>query len=249
MPDWEVVKASLPVSQSPEDKEQRKKLWRQFNLRGGKHLALFEVDNAILKVLGCEELFHAKPVIQKAFAYAREINPKGEAETLDFSEFRLLLCYLKGLFDIYLLFKNVDTAGDMALSLEELQAAKEELAAAGVPCEDPAALFAQLKGTNDNVDFHEFSDWAIRHNMGGAELLEKAEVLDREQVNELKEQLQQWELCTNGTISKEDFKAILLILDAGWTENNFDKLCMLKDAPIKGDQVDVDPFVEFLFAK
>lgn len=246
--DWETLKTTLPVSTSPEDKEKRKELWSKFNLRKSKQLALFEVDNGIKKVLGCEELFDAKAVVQKAFVYAREINPGGSPDKVEFSEFRLLLCYLKGLFDIYQVFKSLDKTKDNALDLSELEAAQEGLVAAGISIDDPGALWSQLRGTNEVVDFHEFSDWAIRQNMGGSELLEKAEAMDREEAEGMKKQLMDWDLCVDGAISSADLKAIMGMLDPNWTTTNFDKFCQLEGVPIKDGKVPVADFVDYLFA-
>lgn len=245
---WETVKIALPVTLSPKDKARRVELWKKFNHRGAKHIALAEVDRACLKALGCEALFNAKPVIAKAFNYAREINPEGSSDKLDFSEFRLLLCYLKGLFEIYQVFQKADASKDMMLTLPELQGAKDALNSVGVKVEDPGALFDKLKGTDEQVSFHEFSDWAIRQNMGGTELLEQGEVLDKELMARLKQQLKGWEYCTDGKIGKEDFKDILFVLDERWTMARFEELCQLEGAPVEGEELEVDAFVEFLLS-
>jgi len=244
--DWQTLKASLPVGLSAEDKQSRKELWAKFSVRKGRYLALFEVDAGIQKVLGCEELFNAKAVIQKAYMYAREVNPAGSPDKVDFSEFRLLLCYVSGLFDVYQIFKTLDQTKDNALDLDELENAKAPLAAAGVRIENPGALWSQLRGTNDYVDFHEFSDWAIRQSLGGQELLEKAEALDQEEAEALKQQLLAWDLCIDGAITRDDFRAIMHSLDSTWTAANFDNLCTLEGVPIQNDKVLVSEFIDFL---
>merc|ERR1719380_547975 len=149
MTDWETVKAALPVTELEEDKEKRKKLWKSFQVSEPRYLALFELYNGIQNVLKCEELFDAKPAIVRAHRYARVVNPKGPKDELEFCEFRLLLIYLKGLFNVYQLFMSIDESKDKVLSLEELRHARPRLQAAGIQVLDVDSLWRQLKGSNE----------------------------------------------------------------------------------------------------
>lgn len=255
--DWASLKATLPVSKTSEDGAKRKELWKKFNGPNPNSLALFELDAAILKVLGCEELFNAKPVINKAYIYAREINPKGSMEAIEFVEFRLLLVYLKGLFDIYQVFTSLDTSKDSRLQLSELQAAQPGLAAVGVKIEDPHALWEQLKGTSDTVDFDTFADWAIRKNLGGTELSDLIDKKDSENqtrgeetnCEKVKEAFKGSKLCKDGAISVDNFKAVLSLLDKSWTEQHFQHLSELPGLTVTEGQVSVDQLIDFLFSR
>lgn len=229
MPDWEAVKASLPVGKSEEDKEKRKELWQKFNVTNPRSLDLFELDAGIQLVLECEELFEAKEVIRRAYTYAREVNPNGPSEKLEFVEFRLLLVYLKGLFEVHQVFSQIDSGSrDLALSKEELEGAGEKFAALGISVEDPGALWEQLKGTNEVVEFHEFANWATRQGMAGPELLEvelandarAAQQADEELAQKLKETLKGWSKCSDGMVASTDMGELLkrFLPDLGVTE-------------------------------
>eukprot|EP00419_Tripos_fusus_P012629 CAMPEP_0172660900 /NCGR_PEP_ID=MMETSP1074-20121228/4331_1 /TAXON_ID=2916 /ORGANISM="Ceratium fusus, Strain PA161109" /LENGTH=256 /DNA_ID=CAMNT_0013476563 /DNA_START=54 /DNA_END=824 /DNA_ORIENTATION=+ len=251
MPDWATVKRQLPVGKTPEHKARRKELWDQFNVTGTKHLALFEVDAGIQKVLQCEELFDAKPAIRRAFAYAKDINPKGPKDALEFCEFRLLLVFLQNLFDIYELFKEIDGGSrDMELSLPDFQAAWPKLKVKGISVSDPEALWQQLKGDNKVVEFNEFADWATREGLAGPELLEAEkeyeqranETHDAELCGRLKQVLGGWTRCEDGLVSSQDLKALLKKLHAGVEEEALDQL--LECAKEGGDKVRINTFVD-----
>jgi len=243
---WQSLKDSLPVGLSEDDKRRRVELWRKFNIRNPKSLVLFEVEAGIQKVLGCEELFNAKAVIMRAYNYAREINPKGSPQRIEFCEFRLLLVYLKGFFSVFQVFTAMDKSKDRLLSLEEITAAAPELAAIGVPVNDPEMLWRRLKGTNEFVDFHEFSDWAIREGLAGAELLDRAEALDTEAAEALSTALRGWDLCRDGAIAVEDLKALLKLVSPAWTDQDGEKLFQMHSLPIVDGKIKGDAFVEFL---
>eukprot|EP00418_Pyrodinium_bahamense_P044517 CAMPEP_0179191238 /NCGR_PEP_ID=MMETSP0796-20121207/94982_1 /TAXON_ID=73915 /ORGANISM="Pyrodinium bahamense, Strain pbaha01" /LENGTH=250 /DNA_ID=CAMNT_0020895453 /DNA_START=56 /DNA_END=809 /DNA_ORIENTATION=+ len=225
MPDWETVKNALPTSKSEEHRKQREELWDQFNITKSKYLALFEVDAGIQKVLQCEELFDAKPAIQRAFQYAREVNPGGPKDKLEFCEFRLLLVYLKGLFEVYQLFVELDKN---ATSSTDLEAAGPRLAAAGIQVPDPAALWRKLRGTNDAVEFGEFADWATRQGLAGPELLELERTndakADQELSRRLKALLNGWSRCHSGAVAVDDMKALLRRLHPACANNSLDQL-------------------------
>lgn len=240
MPDWESVKAALPVGTSPEEKKKRQELWHKFNVTRSRHLALFELDGGIQKVLECEELFDAKPVIRRAHAYAREVNPSGPKDKLEYCEFRLLLVFLKGLFAVYQCFTKIDQTKDQELSLEELQAAGPKLTELGISMTDPEALWKKLKGSNDSVDFTEFADWATRQGMAGPELLEEVQKDDEEVRDQLKEALKGWSLCKNSHIAIDDMKALLKHLEPNVTDEELQTLT--EDA--ENGTICVDKFID-----
>mmetsp|Transcript_65027 Transcript_65027/g.190235 ORF Transcript_65027/g.190235 Transcript_65027/m.190235 type:complete len:250 (+) Transcript_65027:55-804(+) len=224
MPDWETVKTALPVGKSPEHKQQREELWNSFNVTKSKYLALFEVDAGIQKVLQCQELFDAKPAIQRAYNYAREVNPKGPKDKLEFCEFRLLLVYLRGLFEVYQLFTDLDKSKDFELSLPELEAAGPRMAAAGILVPDAGALWTRLRGTNQAVEFGEFADWATRQGLAGPELLEAETKADQELSRRLKALLHSWTRCSEGHVKAEDMKALLHRLHPTCADSSLERL-------------------------
>eukprot|EP00928_Gymnodinium_smaydae_P047820 TRINITY_DN31942_c0_g1_i1.p1 TRINITY_DN31942_c0_g1~~TRINITY_DN31942_c0_g1_i1.p1 ORF type:complete len:251 (+),score=69.57 TRINITY_DN31942_c0_g1_i1:69-821(+) len=249
MPDWESVKASLPTGVTEEDKKRRQELWRQFNVAGTTHLALFELDAAIEKVLDCRELFEAKAAVRRAHAYARAVNPSGPKDQLEFCEFRLLLVYLKGFFEVYQIFTSIDKSRDMELSVSELRTAGPRLAAAGVHVADPEALWRELKGSNEVVDFGEFADWATRQGLAGPELLERSHA---EADTQLKDAFKEWSRRLGNTndggasVGAEELKRLLLLVDPALKETDLKTL--VDDLILKSSdgRVSIDSFIDSL---
>mmetsp|Transcript_50885 Transcript_50885/g.157633 ORF Transcript_50885/g.157633 Transcript_50885/m.157633 type:complete len:250 (-) Transcript_50885:16-765(-) len=242
MPDWETVKSALPVGKSPEHRRQREELWDRFNVTRSKYLALFEVDAGLLKVLQCQELFDAKPAIQRAYNYAREVNPSGPKDRLEFCEFRLLLVYLKGMFEVYQLFMDLDKSKDFELSLPELEAAGPRLKAAGIHVTDPAALWNELRGTNQAVEFGEFADWAARQGLAGPELLEVETKADEELARRLKALLNSWSRCNSGLVQAEDLKALLHRLHPTCADSSLERLMVC--GKTADGRVSIDGFID-----
>mmetsp|Transcript_22218 Transcript_22218/g.40899 ORF Transcript_22218/g.40899 Transcript_22218/m.40899 type:complete len:281 (-) Transcript_22218:164-1006(-) len=251
---WDELKAYLPFGMSADDKARRQALWKEFNITGTRHLALFEVDAGIKKVLKCEELFDAKPAILKAYTYAREVNPGGPAEKLEFCEFRLLLVYLKGLFEIYQMFNQLDVNHNQVLSFQELEAAIPILRSKGVLVNDAQLLWQELKGKREDVDFHEFADWAIRHDLGGQDLLEHVEHEDKENAVDVRAALKGWSKCQDGLLAVEDVKSLLLTLCNTWTPEEvrlMDKVwaqARTENAQrhVDAGKIEVDAFIDVL---
>jgi hypothetical protein len=241
MPDWESVKAALPVGLTDEDKARRKELWQGFNVNRSMYLALFEVDAGIQKVLECEELFDAKQAIRRAYKYARTVNPKGPMDKLEYCEFRMLLIYLKGIFEVYQIFTALDKSRDKVLQLDELTAAGPRLKEAGIEVKDPAALFQQLKGTNEEVDFGEFADWAVLQGLAGPELLKQAREEEMAVGVELKAVLAGWRCCTDGSATVEDMKRLLKRLDPGFSDQD---LTILLTPLVKQGAINISDFID-----
>lgn len=252
MPDWETVSAGLPTGQSPEDKQKRLALWKAMNVRKSKYLALFELDAGIRDVLQCEELFAAKPAIQRAYNYAREVNPGGPNDKLEFCEFRLCLVYLQGIFGVYRVFNLIDKNQDNVLSLDEIEAAAPHLAAAGLDVPDPAAVWNQLKGTNTTVSFSAFADWATRRGLAGPELLERAETDDvrafEDKVHSIKSIFNAWHGCACGLLSISDLKAVLKMLNPGWSDGAAERLIAVVGATGGNGKISVDAFIDYVMA-
>eukprot|EP00418_Pyrodinium_bahamense_P010367 CAMPEP_0179122496 /NCGR_PEP_ID=MMETSP0796-20121207/57815_1 /TAXON_ID=73915 /ORGANISM="Pyrodinium bahamense, Strain pbaha01" /LENGTH=256 /DNA_ID=CAMNT_0020821119 /DNA_START=9 /DNA_END=779 /DNA_ORIENTATION=- len=248
MPDWETVKASLPIEKSATGKRRRIELWNQFNVTNPSSLSLLELDAGIQKVLRCEELFRAKGVILRAYKYAREINPGGPDDSLEFCEFRLLLVYLKGLMEVFQVFSEIDGSRDMALSLEELQSASEKFGTLGLSVPDATALWEQLRGSNDSVEFGEFADWAVRQGMAGPELLEvelaNDKAADEDLAYKLKGVLRSWTSCKDGLVQSEDIKGLLWRFLPELNEDDMNRLVEGGVASEDGRQVSVDNLID-----
>jgi len=247
MSDWEKLK-NLPVGQSDEDKQKRIELWKKMNVTHAKHLALFELDAGVQKVLECEDLFSAKAAVRKAHALAREVNPKGDDSKLEFCEFRLLLVYLKGFFEVHEAFTWLDTSKDKVLSKAEFEAAGPKLAALGVNVSDPGALWTKLKGSNDEVDFTEFADWAVRQGIGGQDLLEKAEAADEANKEKVLDHLVNLSKNKDGRCEMQDLLQLMQFLDKSWSEAELTKLLEASGGTSNG-QIIIADLVSFIWGK
>lgn len=253
MPDWQSVNACLPVGSSEQDKQRRKELWHDLQVINPQYLALFELDAGMEKVLQCGEFIDAKAAIRRAHRYAREVNPNGPKDKLEFCEFRLLLVYLKGFLAIYQVFTSLDESRDQVLSLEELQNAGARLDALGIQVRDPAALWGQLRGSNEVVDFGEFSDWAIRQGLAGPELLERSQLEDAKLAGELKAVLGTWSCCSDGAVQMSDLRRLLRKLDPSVTDKDL-AILLSSGAPgtestIREGKVTINDFINDVLKK
>jgi hypothetical protein len=62
----------LPVSNSAEDKQKRKKIFDSIDNNGNGYLSLAEIDKGILDTLKIKDIFDCKPVIMRAFQAAKD---------------------------------------------------------------------------------------------------------------------------------------------------------------------------------
>lgn len=150
-------------------------------------LSLAEFDRGLLEVLGgdyTQRVFRAKPAIIRAFQAAKAANRGGEIPTsrgqlgvlagddyVDYSEFRLLLAYLRQYFELYLMFQAIDGGelGDRSISEVEFRRAVPMVEAWGstdgrppLKIADPRAVFAAIDANGSgSIRFDEFAQWAL----------------------------------------------------------------------------------------
>lgn len=152
---------TLPVERTPEQREQRVELWKQFNANENPVLSLAEVDRAIQDVLGLEDVFHAKKAIMRAFKMAA-----GSNEFIDFPEFRLFLVYLQQCFRLWEVFQTIASAPDeeSRFNLAQLKEALPLLEKHGISIQDPEATFVEIDANHGGeVLFVEFVHWCTSH--------------------------------------------------------------------------------------
>ena len=70
--DWTALSQKLPTSKSKEDAARRRILFRQIDGNGNGYLSLAEIDSGVRDVLMCNEIFDAKPAINRAFHAAKD---------------------------------------------------------------------------------------------------------------------------------------------------------------------------------
>jgi Ca2+-binding EF-hand superfamily protein len=150
----------LPIGENAG--ELQRKLFSRFDVNGNGHLSLSEVELGLQMMMGAsgETVVDALgPAIARAFHAARDCNPTGSSgDFVEFTEFRLLLVYLKRYSELLRLFDMVDTTDDRRICFPEFQEAMPQLQQWGVVVEDAAAEFAKMDADKSgNVLFDEFS--------------------------------------------------------------------------------------------
>jgi Ca2+-binding EF-hand superfamily protein len=179
---WRRVKELLPWGRTPDELARRKQMFKLCDVNGNGIISLAEVDKALRDCLNLDEIFNCKPVIIRAFNAVKGahqgIPPPGNlgertralkvdpVDYVELSEFRLLMAYLYGYFELWELFEIIDASGDRRISLQEFEQAVPLLQRMGVKIASPAATFNEIDGDGAGmILFKEFSDWALKINL------------------------------------------------------------------------------------
>jgi len=163
---WSEINAKLPYGRTTEEKERRKKLFKELDPNGNGHLSLAEVDKAMRDVLKIDELFDAKPAIKAAYNAAKG-KGGGNKDYIQFREFRFFLESLRQYFEYYVIFERFDENNDGTITLVEFVKAQDKIkASTNLNIEDPEATFKELdKNDGAKILFDEFFTWAIKNNL------------------------------------------------------------------------------------
>jgi len=169
--DWGVVNSRLPYEQTPDQKAQRNKMFRDIDLNGNGFLSLAEVDKGVRDVIQLDQVFDCKQVIMRAFQAAKNYGGDTSGFGPDYiekKEFRILLQYIRSYFEVFEMFQILDVNSDRKVSHEEFIMAATSLADWGLNV-DPAALpgvFQQIDiNGGGEILFVEFADWAIAQKL------------------------------------------------------------------------------------
>jgi Ca2+-binding EF-hand superfamily protein len=167
--DWTVVHLKLPHQRTTAARQQRRKLFRDFDVNGNGYLSLAEVDKGVRDVLQLDEVFDAKPVIMRAFQAAKNSVPADDidspaADYVQKMEFRILLQFLSHFFELWDLFGIIDTSHDRRLNLQEFTNILPKLSEWGIIVArgNERMVFNQIdRNHGGQVLFAEFCEWAI----------------------------------------------------------------------------------------
>mmetsp|Transcript_81121 Transcript_81121/g.251758 ORF Transcript_81121/g.251758 Transcript_81121/m.251758 type:complete len:463 (+) Transcript_81121:48-1436(+) len=170
--DWEAISAKLPFERTKEAFQKRSELFNQFDPNGNGYLSLAEVDKGIRDVLQVDAIFDAKPAIMRAFQASKQACPSPEGSPGDDyvqrKEFRILLQFLRHYFELWVMFKTIDSEGDRRINLEEFTEAVPLLKDWGLEMEEgaEAGIFDQIDSNDGGqVLFVEFCSWAIKQKL------------------------------------------------------------------------------------
>lgn len=79
--DWIGIKEQLPTGDSEYDENMRAKIWQNFDANDNGLVSLAEVDLALRRMGGpLLIVYYAKSVQQKAFKFAKDLNPGDKDE-------------------------------------------------------------------------------------------------------------------------------------------------------------------------
>ena len=169
--DWAQFRSKLPTGKDKASEAVRKKLWDTMDVNQNNFISLAEFDRGLREVLGSDKLqvvYKAKPPIIRAFNAARAMDQtKGRnAVTRDglnvddfvsWSEFRLLLAYLRLYFELWIMFTIVDggARGDRGIGLKEFKVAVPHIETWGrrenLKIDDPGAAFNAIDQDGSGV--------------------------------------------------------------------------------------------------
>lgn len=163
--------AKLPTEKIPEQKEQRKIMFRSFDPNGNGYLSLAECDKGCIQLLG--EGAIPKPVIMRAFQAARGVaqahgknDTEQGAEYVELPEFRLFLLYLTQYLELWEIFSEIDTGADHRIDFDEFQKSLPKLAEWDIIIADPRAEFDKIDSNHGGqVLFAEFCDWGLKKSL------------------------------------------------------------------------------------
>ena len=166
---WELIRKQLPFERTKAQKELRIQLWKRIDSNHDSHVTLAELDKGLKNVLHCYQVFQCKPVIIKAFTLAKNANTKRQKHGnyyIDFSEFRLVLLYLRQYFEYFQAFARIDIDDDRQISKNEFMKSIGKIELWTGPIKRPKKEFELLDTNRDDlIDFDEFCVWAVKKNL------------------------------------------------------------------------------------
>lgn len=168
---WESIKSQIPRGKSDEDKAKRIELFKQFDKDDSKALTVEETCKGCIEILHLDQFTpYARSIVYRAFKKAMTIGTeregKGDANLVEYLEFRLMMCYIYDYCELMVMFGEMDTSGDNTLQLEELSKAIPMLADWGVQVDDPEATFMEIdRDQSGTVSLDEFGAWAAAQKM------------------------------------------------------------------------------------
>ena len=166
---WDAIRDALPFRKTPEEFEQRNKLWNSIDINGNGYVSLAELDKGVRDAMQNQELFDSKPVLIRAYKAARNRVKTQKLHGPDYierCEFRLVLLYLRQYFEYWVAFQRVDKSGDDRISLIEFMDAKEQIEVWVGPIDDAEATFQEIDiNGGGKILFNEFVMWATKRSL------------------------------------------------------------------------------------
>lgn len=165
---WQKLKAGIPYTNSAEDVQKRKELWKKLDTNGNGQLTLHEVGTGLRNTLGLPELAEAKLALHLAFDAAKKkvAGTKADNATVSEAEFQYLLFFLRQYFEYWVAFNRVDSNPNHRITIDEFKKAAPNFGKWGLKVTDPEQVFKQIDSNhNGSVTFGEFVKWASSNTL------------------------------------------------------------------------------------
>ena len=180
VPPWVLLAMTLPTEGRPSAKKKRSALFERFDCNKNQFLSLAEVDKGLTEEFKLREgdphaTKHCKPAILRAFQAAKDEtgseykSTSGVLDPDDYvtrSEFRLLLVCIQHYFELFAIFKRIDTGVDQKINVCEFKRAIPALRKWGVVVRNPEAQFKKIDvNGGGELLYDEFSLWALKRGL------------------------------------------------------------------------------------
>lgn len=173
---WSEIRAKLPFGKYDEiEAKKRSELFDRID-NGNGYLSLAEIDKGLRDEIRLPEIYNIKPVIMRAFQSAKDVHKGHQTRSgqsigpnyVERSEFRLLLKYLYGYFQLWELFETTDIDGDRRIDRNEFMLNGKMFRSWGFlkANEDLEQIFDQLDANGGGyILFDELAEWALRKRL------------------------------------------------------------------------------------
>lgn len=170
---WSELRRRLHIDNDLENAVARDDLFKLMDTSKKGVLTLEDAMAGCNTIVGLPELINnVEPIVTRAFKAACARTKKrertkiggGENLLLGSKEFLAFLTYVRDYCELWVMFDEVDSSDDFAITLEEFKTAIPllQLWGKGMKIKDPEATFAAIDTNNDMVvSFIEFAEWAI----------------------------------------------------------------------------------------
>eukprot|EP00744_Colponema_vietnamica_P020860 GILI01029687.1.p1 GENE.GILI01029687.1~~GILI01029687.1.p1 ORF type:complete len:207 (-),score=31.80 GILI01029687.1:90-662(-) len=175
--DWREIRYKLPFSKHDESEAKRRlDLFNRID-NGNGYLSLAEIDKGLRDEIKLPDIYNAKPVIMRAFQSVKDVHnghvTKSGQELgqhyVERSEFRLLLKYLYGYFQLWEIFEAIDVDGDRRIDRHEfILNGSETFRSWGFAKSDEEMeiIFDHMDGNGGGyVLFDELAEWALKRRL------------------------------------------------------------------------------------
>ena len=167
--DWAHISKTLCYQKDPESNAKRTQLWKGIDVNGNGYVSLAEVDKGLRDILQLDHVFDCKRAIMRAFQLAKDSVKTKSSHGPDYierSEFRLLLLYLRQMFEYFQAFARVDLGNDNRIDENEFIASIHTIEKWVGKISDPSAEFKKIdKNGGGQILFDEFVTWAASKNL------------------------------------------------------------------------------------